>query len=48
MTYPFGCDISKWQGAINFAKIKAKTSFVFVKATESWGYVDPKFVSNWQ
>ena len=48
MTYPLGCDISKWQGAINFAKMKANTAFVFVKATESWGYVDPKFAVNWQ
>ena len=44
---PFGIDISKWQGANNFAKMKANTSFVFVKATESWGYTDPTFYANW-
>lgn len=48
MALPFGIDISKHQGVNDYAKIKANTSFVFVKATESWGYVDPKFVSNWQ
>lgn len=45
---PFGVDISKWQGSNNFAKMKANTSFVFVKATESWGYTDPTFHTNWQ
>ena len=48
MTYPFGVDLSKWQGTNDFAKIKTTTAFVFVKATESWGYVDPYFVRNWQ
>lgn len=48
MTLPFGIDISKHQGVNDYAKMKANTAFVFVKATESWGYVDPKFVSNWQ
>jgi len=48
MTLPFGIDVSKWQGINNFAKIKANTSFVLVKATESWGYTDPKFRENWQ
>jgi GH25 family lysozyme M1 (1,4-beta-N-acetylmuramidase) len=47
MTYPFGIDISKWQGINDYAKMKANTSFVFVKATESWGYTDPKFYANW-
>lgn len=27
--------------------MRANTSFVFVKATESWGYTDPKFYANW-
>ena len=47
MDYPFGIDISKWQGTNDYAKMKANTSFVFVKATESWGYTDPKFYANW-
>ena len=48
MTLPFGIDISKHQGTNDFAKMRANTSFVFVKATESWGYTDPKFYANWQ
>ncbi|MDX9779629.1 MAG: GH25 family lysozyme [bacterium] len=48
MTYPFGIDISKWQGINDYAKMKANTAFVFVKATESWGYTDPTFHTNWQ
>jgi len=47
MALPFGIDISKWQGTNNYAKMKANTAFVFVKATESWGYTDPKFYANW-
>ena len=47
MTLPFGIDISKWQGTNDFVKMKTNTSFVFVKATESWGYTDPKFYANW-
>ena len=45
---PFGIDISKYQGVNDYAKMRANTSFVFVKATESWGYTDPKFYANWQ
>lgn len=48
MDYPFGIDISKHQGVNDFAKMRANTAFVFVKATESWGYTDPKFYANWQ
>jgi GH25 family lysozyme M1 (1,4-beta-N-acetylmuramidase) len=47
MTLPFGIDISKHQGTNDYAKMRANTSFVFVKATESWGYTDPKFYANW-
>lgn len=47
MTLPFGIDISKHQGVNDFAKMRANTAFVFVKATESWGYTDPKFYANW-
>jgi len=44
---PIGIDISKHQGVNDFAKMKANTAFIFVKATESWGYTDPKFYQNW-
>lgn len=47
MTLPFGIDISKHQGVNDFVKMKANATFVFVKATESWGYTDPKFYANW-
>jgi len=47
LSLPFGVDISKHQGINDYAKMKANTSFVFVKATESWGYTDPKFYANW-
>ena len=47
MTLPFGIDISKHQGVNDYAKMKANTAFIFVKATESWGYTDPKFYQNW-
>lgn len=47
MTYAFGIDISKYQGVNDYAKMRANTAFVFVKATESWGYTDPKFYANW-
>jgi len=48
MMLPFGIDISKHQGVNDYAKMKANATFVFVKATESWGYTDPKFYANWQ
>ena len=44
---PFGIDISKWNGVNDHAKMRANAAFVFVKATESWGYTDPKFYENW-
>jgi len=45
---PFGVDISKWNGVNDHTKMRANTTYVFVKATESWGYTDPKFRENWQ
>ena len=47
MTLPFGIDISKHNGVNDLVKVKANTAYVFVKATESWGYTDPKFYQNW-
>lgn len=42
-----GLDISHYQGTPNFAQLKADgLSFVFLKATESTGYVDPTLASN--
>jgi hypothetical protein len=43
-----GYDISKWQGAVNFQKMKAGgASFVIVKASQG-NWADPKFAENWK
>lgn len=42
-----GVDVSKYQGTIDFAKIKAAgTTYVFVKATEGITSVDPDYARN--
>ena len=41
-----GIDISKWQGDPDFSKVKSSTGFVIAKATEGYGYTDPKFKRN--
>jgi len=41
-----GIDISKWQGNIDYSKVKSSTNFVIMKATEGYGYTDPKFKDN--
>ena len=44
-----GIDISHHQGAVDFAQVAASgMRFCVVKATEGEGYVDPRFVSNWE
>ena len=44
-----GIDISRYQGAVDFAAAKAGgTHFVFIKATEGADYVDPNFADNWR
>ena len=40
-----GTDISSFQ-VVNFSKLKVSTDFVIIKATEGYGFVDPKFVAN--
>jgi hypothetical protein len=43
-----GFDISKWQGAVNFQKMKAGgASFVIVKAGQG-NWADPMFETNWR
>jgi lysozyme len=43
-----GIDISKWQGEIDWDKVKAaRTRFVFIKATEGGDHLDEKFYQNW-
>jgi len=41
-----GIDISKWQGNIDYSKVKSVKDFVIIKATEGVGYTDPKFKNN--
>ena len=41
-----GIDISKWQGVIDYTKVKTVADFVIIKATEGVGYTDPKFLTN--
>lgn len=46
---PFGVDVSKYQGVINFDKLAAatpKVRFMAMRAGISWGYEDPQFVTN--
>lgn len=45
-----GFDVSKWQGSnVDFTKAAASgQKFVFIKATEGVGYVDPQFERNWR
>ena len=43
-----GIDVSRWQGEIDWAKVKdAGTRFAFIKATEGGDHVDPMFRRNW-
>lgn len=42
-----GIDVSKWQGTIDWDKVKADgIQFVIIKATEGTSYVDPNFKKN--
>lgn len=43
----YGIDVSVWQGAIDWARVKASgRSFVFAKATEGIGYEDARYDTN--
>lgn len=48
--YPIqGIDISRWQGEIDWASVKAAgTRFVYIKATEGGDHIDPAFLKNWE
>ena len=46
-SFPIGVDVSKYQGDVNFDVLNNKVEFVGIRATVSWGYVDPKFQRNW-
>jgi lysozyme len=43
-----GCDISHWQGTVDFNKMKAAgAKFVIMKASEGASYIDTKFNENY-
>jgi lysozyme len=43
-----GIDVSKWQGRIDWASVRAAgTQFAFIKATEGGDHVDERFLENW-
>src|SRR3954447_21799703 len=43
-----GIDISKWQGNVDWASVRAAgTQFAFIKATEGGDHVDERFRTNW-
>jgi lysozyme len=43
-----GIDVSKYQGDIDWAQVKASgVTFAYIKATEGGDFVDPKFQQNW-
>ena len=43
-----GCDVSHWQGDVDFHKMKAAgAEFVFIKASQ-YNWKDSKFVENWK
>ncbi|HEX8458506.1 MAG TPA: glycoside hydrolase family 25 protein [Pyrinomonadaceae bacterium] len=47
-TYLIGIDVSHYQGAVNWADVRAAgCAFAFAKATESTSIVDPQFAVNW-
>jgi lysozyme len=48
-SYPIhGIDISKWQGTVDWASVRAAgTQFAFIKATEGGDHVDERFLENW-
>ncbi|XP_006463298.1 hypothetical protein AGABI2DRAFT_208006 [Agaricus bisporus var. bisporus H97] len=45
---PKGIDVSHWQGSINWGSVRANgVEFVYIKATESTNFKDPKFSANY-
>lgn len=44
-----GIDVSKWQGDIDWRKVRAAgIDFAYIKATEGGDHIDPKFLQNWE
>lgn len=44
-----GVDISRWQGNINWDKLRAQgANFAYIKATDGGDHLDPMFMKNWR
>jgi lysozyme len=44
-----GVDVSRWQGDINWSKLRAQgANFAYIKATDGGDHMDPMFRKNWK
>lgn len=44
-----GVDVSRWQGNVNWAKLRAQgANFAYIKATDGGDHLDPMFMKNWR
>ncbi|MEW6631300.1 MAG: GH25 family lysozyme [Pseudomonadota bacterium] len=44
-----GVDVSRWQGDINWDKLRAQgANFAYIKATDGGDHLDPMFMKNWR
>jgi lysozyme len=44
-----GVDVSRWQGDIDWAKLRGQgANFVYIKATDGGDHIDPMFKKNWR
>ena len=44
-----GVDVSRWQGDIDWAKLRTQgANFAYIKATDGGDHVDPMFKTNWR
>ncbi|MDX1102449.1 glycosyl hydrolase [Sinorhizobium medicae] len=44
-----GVDVSRWQGDINWAKLRSQgANFAYIKATDGGDHLDPMFKKNWR
>jgi lysozyme len=44
-----GVDISRWQGDINWEKLRGQgANFAYIKATDGGDHLDPMFMKNWR
>jgi lysozyme len=44
-----GVDVSRWQGNVNWDKLRAQgANFAYIKATDGGDHLDPMFMKNWR